>query len=137
MSTPHSGSCLCQQVKYEVEGNFDGFILCHCTYCQKDTGSAHAANLFSSSAKLNWISGKDKVKTFNLVPTRHTKSFCVDCGSAMPSLQMGGQLLVVPAGSLDTEVPVKPQAHIFYASKASWENGLDQITKFEKLPPAP
>ncbi len=136
MSKKHSGSCLCQQVKFEVEGNFDGFFLCHCTHCQKGTGSAHASNLFSGSAKLNWISGQDNVTVFNLVPTRHMKSFCKTCGSGMPNLQMEGKLLVVPAGSLDTKVDIKPTAHIFYASKANWETELDKITKFEKLPQA-
>ncbi len=34
--------------------------------CRKDTGSAHAANLFSSSAKLNWLSGEDSIVKFTL-----------------------------------------------------------------------
>lgn len=99
MENLHSGSCLCGQVKYEIEGSFESFYLCHCSYCQKDTGSAHAANLFSSMAKLNWTAGKDKIKTFNLPSTQHTKSFCPECGSAVPNQQMNGKLLVVPAGS--------------------------------------
>ena len=52
--TDHVGSCLCGTVRFKVEGEFDSFYLCHCQHCQKDTGSAHAANLFSSSAKLIW-----------------------------------------------------------------------------------
>ena len=45
------GSCLCGNAKFEVQGKVDGFYLCHCRHCQKDTGSAHAANLFSKSAR--------------------------------------------------------------------------------------
>ena len=134
MKDKHSGSCLCQQVKFEIDGNFDGFFLCHCKFCQKDTGSAHASNLFSSSAVINWISGHDHVKTFNLAPTRHTKSFCKECGSALPNHQQGGKLLVVPAGSLDTPVPIHPNAHIFVSSKALWSNNLEGIKKFETFP---
>jgi hypothetical protein len=130
----HSGSCLCAQVKYEVDGEFESFFLCHCKHCQKDTGSAHAANLFSTKAKLNWLSGKEKVKTFNLVPTRHTRSFCIECGSALPNQQFDGKLLVVPAGSLDTEVPIKPGARLFCASRASWCRDLGSLKEFEKLP---
>ena len=55
--TEHFGSCLCGTVRFEIKGDFDSFYLCHCQYCQKDTGSAHAANLFSQSAKLVWRSG--------------------------------------------------------------------------------
>lgn len=130
----HSGSCLCAQVKFEIEGNFESFFLCHCKFCQKDTGSAHAANLFSSKGQLTWLSGEDQVRTFNLAPTRHTKSFCGHCGSALPNLQMEGQLWVVPAGCLDTELSLKPDAHIFVSSKAAWSQDLEGLKKFEKLP---
>jgi hypothetical protein len=134
MTNKHSGSCLCGQVKYEIDGDFDGFYLCHCKYCQKDTGSAHAANLMSGGARLTWLVGQDKVKTFNLPSTRHQKSFCVECGAAVPGLHMEGKLLVVPAGGLDSAVTVKPNAHIFYSSKAEWEDSLEKIKKFEKFP---
>ncbi len=130
----HAGSCLCGQVKFEVLGSFESFFLCHCKFCQKDTGSAHGSNLFSTSAKLQWLTGVTKVTSFNLPETRHVKSFCQDCGSALPNVQMDGKLLVVPAGSLDTDPAIKPNAHIFCASKAVWENGLESLTKFEKFP---
>lgn len=130
----HSGSCLCDQVKYEVQGDFESFYLCHCKHCQKDTGSAHAANLFSTTAKLSWISGEDKITIFNLAGTRHMKSFCRTCGSAVPSLQMEGKLLAVPAGSLDTEIQKSPDGHIFCSSDPSWTVNLNKIKKFEKYP---
>ena len=126
-----AGSCLCGDVRFEVEGEFEHFYLCHCSYCRKDTGSAHAANLFSSRAKLTWISGKDKVKDFNLPSTRHVKSFCSNCGSALPNTLMGGGIVMVPAGSLDSKIPVKPDAHIFIASRAEWDEGLEHIEKMD------
>ena len=134
MNKTYIGSCLCSKVKFEIEGSFESFFLCHCKYCQKDSGSAHGANLFSTNAKLVWKSGEDDIQTYNLKPTRHTKSFCKECGSALPYLQMDGKLLVVPAGSLDTEVDLKPGAHIFFSSKACWENELEEIKKFDKFP---
>jgi hypothetical protein len=130
----HVGSCLCGEVRFEVEGSFDSFFLCHCTHCRKDTGSAHAANLFSSTASLAWLSGRDAVKSFTLPGTRHTKSFCASCGSALPSLQMEGRLLVVPAGSLDSAVATKPTAHIFLASRAEWARELEAAPRFEGMP---
>ena len=42
--------------------------------------------------------------------------------------------LTVPAGCLDTELLIKPTAHIFDVSKAVWEQSLESITKFERLP---
>ena len=130
----HYGSCLCGEVKFEVTGTFDGFFLCHCKFCQKDTGSAHAANLFSGNGKLRWLSGEKRVSSFNLPATRHARSFCSRCGSALPSIQMDGKQIVVPAGSLDSEVSTIPQGHIFVSSKANWDDQLEHVRKFEKLP---
>ncbi|MBN2885397.1 MAG: GFA family protein [Chromatiaceae bacterium] len=131
--TVHSGSCLCGTVSFEIKGDFESFYLCHCQHCQKDTGSSHAANLFSRSAKLVWKSGSNAVTSFTLPGTRHTKSFCKCCGSALPSTQIAG-LLVVPAGCLDTEISILPTAHIFSSRKAAWDGELGSIPQFDGLP---
>lgn len=134
--TRHKGSCLCGAVAFEVEGAFESFYLCHCGRCRKNSGSAHAANLFSSTASLKWQRGQDKVAQFTLPSTRHSRSFCSICGSAVPGLQMGGALLVVPAGCLDSEVPIRPTAHIFSGSRAGWDHTLDVVPFVEGSPPA-
>lgn len=129
----YGGSCLCGTVRFEIDGDFDSFYLCHCRHCQKDTGSAHAANLFSSSAQLTWLAGESVVTTFTLPGTRHSKCFCKLCGSALPNTQMPG-MLVVPAGCLDSELSLSPTAHIFAASKATWESALGDVPEFDGLP---
>ncbi|KIX14851.1 GFA family protein [Dethiosulfatarculus sandiegensis] len=134
MSQKFTGSCLCGEVRFEIKGDFENFYLCHCSRCRKDTGSAHAANLFSSTAKLKWLAGEDKVTVFTLPSTQHTKAFCSICGSALPNLQMDGDLLVVPAGSLDSDVPISPNAHIFVSSKANWDHDLEKLPMLPELP---
>ncbi|AHW59596.1 aldehyde-activating protein [Draconibacterium orientale] len=47
---------------------------------------------------------------------------------------MGGKLLVVPAGCLDTELKKRPNAHLFISSKAAWDEALEEVKKFERLP---
>ena len=128
----HKGTCLCGKVSFEVEGDFENFYLCHCERCRKDSGSAHAANIFSSTANLRWLSGEEHVRLFDL--EGHIKSFCTNCGSALPNIQMDGTLLVVPAGSLDSDVPIRPDGHIFHANRANWDEELENITVFDKLP---
>lgn len=131
--TDHFGSCLCGTVRFQIKGDFDRFYLCHCQHCQKGTGSAYAANLFSSSAQLIWLSGADVVRSFTLPGTRHAKSFCSLCGSALPDIQADG-LLVVPAGCLDSEITTLPTAHIFVSGSATWDEGQDEVPRFEGLP---
>ncbi|MBB6096321.1 hypothetical protein HNQ60_005243 [Povalibacter uvarum] len=134
MSSTYSGSCLCGEIRFEITGSFERFFLCHCQHCRKDTGSAHAANLFSSTATLRWISGEDHRRQFNLPGTRHARCFCGNCGSALPMLQMEGKLLVVPAGSLDSDLVARPDAHLFTASRAGWDHALEAIPGFDRFP---
>lgn len=135
MTTRHYGSCLCGAVRFEVEGSFERFFLCHCSFCRKDTGSAHAANLFSNAARLTWLAGENQVTTYTLPSTRHAKSFCATCGSALPRLHAGSTSLIVPAGSLESPVTIRPDAHIFVASRADWDRELDTAPMIDRLPP--
>lgn len=134
MTNKHTGSCLCGEVRYDVLGDFERFFLCHCGRCRKDTGSAYAANLFSSTATLRWLTGEDRIKTYRVPGTLHERSFCSECGSALPGMQMNGALLVVPAGSLDSELEIRPDAHICVASCAAWDQHLEDVPGIDELP---
>jgi len=130
----YNGSCLCGKVKYKIEGEFEQFYLCHCEKCRKDSGSAHAANLFTTSAKLTWLTGEEHIQVYNHKQQGHMKAFCLTCGSALPNLQMDGKLLMVPAGSLDTQISIVPNAHIYWGEKADWDASLECIPKLDKGP---
>lgn len=132
MPTQHHGSCLCGAVHFTIAGTFDRFYLCHCQHCRKDTGSTHAANLFSAGARLEWQSGQEQVRTYRLPDTRHARSFCATCGSALPYAEEG--MLVVPAGCLDSEPGIAATAHIFLASRASWDHDLARLPGFAAAP---
>jgi hypothetical protein len=134
MAESIAGSCLCGAVRFQIAGAFEQFFLCHCSRCRKDSGSAHGANLFSTTARLTWLAGEDHVKTYRVPGTRHQKSFCIECGSALPRLQMEGALLVVPAGSLDSPIAIRPQAHICCADRADWDTHLEDVPKRDGLP---
>lgn len=134
MSNKHQGSCLCGSVKYEFSGDFQSFFLCHCTRCQKDTGSAHAANLFAKVGMLTWLEGDADVKTYQHQNSLHVKSFCQKCGSTLPTITENNEGAMVPAGSLDSSVPISPTAKIFVNSCASWSKDLDNVPSYEKLP---
>lgn len=128
------GGCLCGKVRYRVEGEFDGFYLCHCSRCRKDTGSAHSCSLSSHTALVEWEQGEDMVKQYSVPDTLHTRSFCADCGSALPAYVEPMELWVVPAGSFEGEVTISVSAHINYASKAQWEKDVEQVPKFDAFP---
>ncbi|WP_026380602.1 GFA family protein [Afifella pfennigii] len=134
MSQKTAGACLCGTVRFEIDGAFESFFLCHCRRCRKDTGSAHAANLFSTVARITWLSGRESIKSYRVPASRHEKSFCERCGSALPRVQAGGASLVVPAGSLDGPVGIRPSAHICFAERAEWDERLEDISRIDGLP---
>jgi len=134
METTHTGSCLCGSVKFEMEGEFKKFFFCHCSRCRKMSGSAHCANLFAPGAKLTWLSGEDKISFYRLEGTRFARNFCSTCGSLLPIHVKASDIVVMPAGCLDTDVAITPQAHIFTDSKGNWDEVLNDIPCFEKMP---
>ncbi|MDA8792750.1 GFA family protein [Bacteriovoracaceae bacterium] len=127
------GSCLCGSVKFEIVGEFESFFLCHCSRCRQISGSAHGANLFSKVAKLTILQGKENIKDFYVKESRFSTTFCSECGSKIPK-DHGGKILQVPAGAIQTDINIKPNAHIFCGSKANWDENLENIPGFDQFP---
>ncbi|MBL4765434.1 MAG: GFA family protein [Colwellia sp.] len=129
-----TGSCLCGKVTFESNNNFDQFHLCHCTQCQKTTGSAHASNLFTKPDNITWLSGFELVKRFDVPGRAISKSFCTECGCGVPFLSGTGKALVIPAGCLDSKPEIDPQDNIFCSEKAEWYDKAICAESFEKFP---
>jgi hypothetical protein len=123
-----TGSCLCGAVSYEVRGPFTRFAHCHCSRCRKATGAAHATGLYASPQNFAWLTGKDLVARFDLPSARSfSTTFCRTCGSPLPHPTRSGRELIVPAGSLDGDPGLRPDAHTHWESRASWSCGPDAL----------
>ena len=129
--TEYKGACLCGLCRYTVSGEPLAMYFCHCSRCRKETGSIHGSNLFFKNAQLTWQSGEDSVSHFKLENTRKERSFCKTCGCPLP---WGTDMIVVPAGSLEGDVELKPTAHVHYTSRATWEDQLADLFRFAELP---
>lgn len=119
-----SGSCLCGSVKYTVTGIVERFYHCHCQRCRKATGAEHASNLLISPAtSIRWTCGEEHLKRHKVPDAeRFYNCFCSQCGSPMPREVPELDGVLIPAGSLDTPAPIKPQARIFWDSRANWSS---------------
>jgi hypothetical protein len=42
--------------------------------------------------------------------------------------------VVLPAGTLDDDSSLEPTAHIFCASRSSWEDKVSNLKRFDELP---
>jgi hypothetical protein len=130
------GSCLCGAVEFEVSGEPKLFFHCHCSRCRKVTGAGHASNMFFQPGVLKWLRGEEQVRAFKLPEAaRFANNFCGTCGSRLPRQPKDADTVVIPAGSLDGDAPIKPQARIFSGSRASWSCAGDELPMYLELPP--
>jgi hypothetical protein len=129
------GSCLCGAVKYEVSGNPQRFYHCHCSRCRKSSGTGHATNLLMTDATLVFTSGESLLKQYKVPEAkRFTRQFCSRCGSSVARFVQETGAVVIPAGSVDGEIPVKPQARIFWDSRADWSCDGDALPRYSEYP---
>ena len=135
MSKPIHGGCLCGRVKYQVSGPFDMFYLCHCSQCRRSTGSAHAANIFTTEDRLEWLAGEDLVKRY--IPDQEgviSKAFCTHCGSLVPYTSLKSGRLIIPAGSLNEPPGIEPNNNIFWRDRADWYDDGVAAEHVEQFP---
>lgn len=129
------GSCLCGGVRFEAE-RVSEFELCHCSRCRKASGSAFVAWLVAALDDLRFVRGEDLIVKYEApileAPPAYPVWFCGRCGSPLPNHAAGGTLWNIPAGALDDDPKLRPEAHTYVEFKAPWETiagDLPQMTK--------
>jgi hypothetical protein len=130
-----TGSCLCGAVSYEITGNTGQFWHCHCQRCRKATGTGHASNILMKPESVEWTSGNDRLKYYKLPGAkRFATVFCSTCGSLMPRVAQDLSIAVIPAGTLDNDPGLRPQARIFQDSRAKWSCDTTALPCHETYP---
>jgi hypothetical protein len=116
-----TGRCLCGGVRFEITEPLGPAGYCHCTRCQRRTGTAAAASARIDGASLRILAGEELIREYR-PPDGFAKIFCTNCGSSLfsrnpedPS-QMGVRL-----GVIDGDPGVRPSWHQFVAYAACWE----------------
>ncbi len=129
-----SGGCACGAVRYTLAAEPIFVNNCHCTLCQKQTGSTSVVNMFLETAHLTQHSGET---TQHIVKAGrggdHVIVRCAACGTAMWSFypRLGELGAGVRAGTLDDPGAVRPDAVIFIANRMPWVALPEGIPQFE------
>jgi hypothetical protein len=119
--SPLTGGCGCGTVRFEVSGTFIGAVYCHCTRCQRRTGTGASASARVSADGFRVLSGEDRIRSW-APPGGAEKFFCGDCGSALYSRSPAAPDVVgVRLGAFDGDPGIRPTAHQFVAYAAPWE----------------
>ncbi|MSQ98166.1 MAG: GFA family protein [Xanthomonadales bacterium] len=130
-----TGSCLCGALHYSLSGDPTRFMHCHCSRCRKSSGTGHASNLFVNSAGITWTGDTSLIKTYKIPEAqRFSRTFCAVCGGPLPKHIPSMGMVFIPAGTLDVEPNIAPQARIFQDSKVSWSCSGDALPCFPEYP---
>ena len=131
------GSCLCGDVQYTVVGEVNRFNHCHCGRCRKASGTGHGSNLLVNPVtSITWTKGEHLLSSYKVPEAeRFFNCFCTQCGSPMPRVVPELDGVLIPAGSLDCEPPIVPQARIFWDSRVEWSCSNDGLPVFPEYAP--
>jgi hypothetical protein len=119
---PLGGGCLCGDVRFEVIEPFVGSGYCHCTHCQRRTGTAVSANARVARSGFRLLSGADRLESFQPTPESNPKVFCRRCGSHLFSGDpFAGEQVAIRLGVLDADPGIRPQWRQWVDSAPDWE----------------
>ena len=128
------GACLCGTVRYELDGPFTMMAHCHCSMCRKHHGAPFATFVGAAHSGFRWLGGEDALASY-ASSEQGVRRFCKHCGSVAPMLMPEAGMAIAPAGNLEGDLGIKPQMHMFVASKAPWYTITDSLPQHAGLPP--
>jgi hypothetical protein len=129
-----TGSCLCGQIRYRISGPLRGVLNCHCSMCRKSHGAAFRTRAAVKRADFKWLAGENLLTRYESSQGEY-RTFCSVCGSnCVTEFESEPEWLGFPLGTLDDDPGVKPQCHIFVASKAPWHDITDDLPQWPAMP---
>ncbi len=133
MTSAYFGQCLCGYIKYQVGEIEPQMGHCHCTMCQKFHGAAFSTYGESKKENFKWLSGTDYLKAY-FAPNGTTRQFCGNCGSSLTftSSEANSNVIEFSLGTLDSDVSIRPDAHIFTNHRVSWHSISDTLKQYPK-----
>jgi hypothetical protein len=127
---PLTGGCLCGGVRYELSEVPVRASYCHCTRCQRRTGTAASAQVRIVPGSLRILQGEELEREWK-PDDGFAKCFCSHCGGALWSRGPDGEVWSIRMGTFDTDPGVRPSLRQYVAYAAVWEpipdDGLKQF----------
>ena len=122
MSDRVTGGCLCGKVSYSFEkSQVISAHHCHCTDCQKSTGSGKATFVIVPTPALN-LEGELKTYTVTGSGGSHiSRGFCEHCGSPLISfIEENPALRIIKAGCISDSSWIEISSSFWSDSALAW-----------------
>jgi hypothetical protein len=137
--TEIAGHCLCGNVSYRADAAPVVQAVCHCTECQRQTGTAFSVVVGVPRAALT-IKGSS-LASFTTVGEQHgtdtQRQFCSACGSPIVSFaEAMPEMAFIKAGTLDDASWIAPAVEVWTRSAQPWSPHFEQATQLARGPGA-
>ena len=123
MQEPREGGCLCGAVRYRVTNAPFRTSVCHCTFCQRRTGSAFGLGAYFKKDDFELLSGE--LRSYEHRSDESGRwlrlEFCPNCGTTVTwTLEVTPEGRGVAGGSFDDPRWLKIERHSWTRSKHHW-----------------
>lgn len=129
------GGCYCGAIAYEAEVDPDRTSICHCTDCQKLTGTAFRVTVPVAEADYRITRGTPKVfiKTAES-GARRVQAFCGECGSHLYATSAGDgpKVYGIRVGTARQREQLVPRRQIWHRSALHWLPEIGGLETFER-----
>jgi hypothetical protein len=118
---PLTGGCNCGAVRFEVTEALVVASYCHCTRCQRRSGTAASANAHPAPGSFRIVAGEDRLRAWK-PDGGGEKWFCGDCGSSLFARNPShADSIGIRMGAFDEDPGIRPSVRQFVAYAAPWE----------------
>jgi hypothetical protein len=137
MSVPEgtlTGGCLCGAIRFELTSPPYTAGYCHCTRCQRRTGTAASPQARVDGNAFRLLSGEQELRSWRHSDGGFEKLFCGRCGAHLLSRNPDDRSqLSVRMGAFDGDPGIRPSWRAFVAYAAPWEpvpdDGLERFAE--------
>lgn len=127
------GGCECGAFRYAVDGEPKTVVVCHCTHCQRQSGSAFGMSMVIDSDQFHVVQGE--LASFSRPADSGTTMichFCPQCGTRIYNQKHGvAAVIILKPGTLDDAKPVTPARQVWASEKQHWVE-LIELPSFER-----
>jgi hypothetical protein len=136
MKLPAEGGCTCGAVRYRLSGEPVFLTICHCSECQRQSGSAFGMSMRMRRSDVaviqgelkHWERGADNGNTVGL-------AFCGQCGTRIWHEPMEREFVHIKPGTLDDTSSLAPRYQSYTLRKHDWLELSGIELSFETMPP--
>ena len=123
------GSCHCGQIRYEATVNPALTSLCHCTDCQKLSGTAYRTTVQSIEGTFRLLAGEPSVYVkIGTSGARRAQVFCPNCGSSLYVHDADKPTVYgMRVGCLDERAQFIPTKQVWCRSAFDWVQDVSGI----------